>query len=106
MSNIIACLAKRKRTRERKPTTRQPRRTMIAPSESNISQTSQASHPATIVSIVASSNARTINADKGKQFEDKTRLPNIHAGLHLAEVAEEYGGCRMVFTLQGEDKHK
>jgi hypothetical protein len=43
---------------------------------------------------------------KGSEFEDKAKLPNIHTGLHHAEVADEYGGCRMVTTLQGEDKHK
>ncbi|KAG6035511.1 hypothetical protein E4U41_006044 [Claviceps citrina] len=45
-------------------------------------------------------------AAKGQQFDDRTKLPNIHTGLHHAEVAEEYGGTAMVSTLQGEDKHK
>ncbi|KAL6904466.1 hypothetical protein GGI43DRAFT_380891 [Trichoderma evansii] len=47
-----------------------------------------------------------IKLDKARQFEDKTKLPNVHIGLHHAEVAEEYRGSRMVFTLAGEDKRK
>lgn len=33
------------------------------------------------------------------------KLPNMHISVHHAKVAEEYGGSRIVFTLQGEDKH-
>ncbi|KAL7946036.1 hypothetical protein V8C42DRAFT_322290 [Trichoderma barbatum] len=50
--------------------------------------------------------ARRAPRDKAQQLRDKKGLPNMHVGLHLAEVADEYEGCRMVFTLQGEDKHK
>ncbi|KAI1430453.1 hypothetical protein GGR50DRAFT_690442 [Xylaria sp. CBS 124048] len=34
------------------------------------------------------------------------QLPNVHTGMHLAEVAREYGSCTMVLTLAGEDMHK
>src|SRR5205814_399486 len=27
-------------------------------------------------------------------MEKKKGLPNVHLGLHLANVADEYGGCR------------
>ncbi|KAI1822854.1 hypothetical protein F4861DRAFT_540577 [Xylaria intraflava] len=33
-------------------------------------------------------------------------LPNIHQGLHLWDVAQQFGACRMVNTLLGEDQHK
>ncbi|KAI1819720.1 hypothetical protein F4861DRAFT_543648 [Xylaria intraflava] len=33
-------------------------------------------------------------------------LPNIHQGIHLWEIAREFGACRMVNTLLGEDQHK
>jgi hypothetical protein len=48
------------------------------------------------------------NANKGKTsvLEAKKNLPNVHAGLHYFEVAQEYGGLNMVFTFLGEDKHK
>lgn len=45
-------------------------------------------------------------AAKQDGLATKLKLPNIHTGLHLQEVAQEYGGCGMVFTLLGEDKHK
>ncbi|KAI2629051.1 hypothetical protein GGS21DRAFT_492602 [Xylaria nigripes] len=44
--------------------------------------------------------------DKINQFLRWKQLPNVHTGLHLAEVAREYGNCTMVFTLLGEDMHK
>ncbi|KAG6262162.1 hypothetical protein E4U22_000861 [Claviceps purpurea] len=44
--------------------------------------------------------------DVMNQYDKKMNLPNKHAGVHLAEVAAEYGGCRMVFTLLGEALHK
>ncbi|KAG6069682.1 hypothetical protein E4U16_007516 [Claviceps sp. LM84 group G4] len=40
------------------------------------------------------------------QYDKKMNLPNIHAGVHLTEVAAMYGGCRMVLTLLGEAMHK
>ncbi|KAG6238717.1 hypothetical protein E4U23_008060 [Claviceps purpurea] len=44
--------------------------------------------------------------DGTNQYDKKMHLPNKHAGVHLAEVAAEYGGCRMVLTLLGEALHK
>lgn len=50
--------------------------------------------------------ARSTRLDKPSGLEAKLGLPNMHTGLHLLEVAEEYSGCSIVSTLQGEDKHK
>ncbi|KAI1356515.1 hypothetical protein F5Y01DRAFT_267611 [Xylaria sp. FL0043] len=44
--------------------------------------------------------------EKINQFLRWKQLPNVHSGLHLAEVAREYGNPTMVFTLLGEDMHK
>ncbi|KAI1819025.1 hypothetical protein F4861DRAFT_534789 [Xylaria intraflava] len=44
--------------------------------------------------------------DRINQFLRWKQVPNVHAGLHIAEVAREYGNCTMVFTLIGEDMHK
>ncbi|CAG9996613.1 unnamed protein product, partial [Clonostachys byssicola] len=79
---------------------------VLAPSEANFSQVSAINTVARVTNIANSSVAPVSKTDKVKYYEDKKKLPNMHAGLHHAEVAEEYGGCRMVFTLQGEDKHK
>lgn len=46
------------------------------------------------------------NKDATSSLHTKLGLPNMHTGLHHFEVAQEYGGCNMVFTLLGEDKHK
>ncbi|KAI1430422.1 hypothetical protein GGR50DRAFT_699089 [Xylaria sp. CBS 124048] len=59
-------------------------------------------------STVASSTRRKRSGpqDKARTFLNMKRLPNIHTGLHLMEVIREYGSCRLVWTLMGEDKHK
>ncbi|KAF3059130.1 hypothetical protein CFAM422_011711 [Trichoderma lentiforme] len=105
----------------RKPAPRltQKQTQRFPPSEANFSQVTQAQTVTSIQNTVAESAAArnpeagdsnsamvVVTADKSKLLKSKMKLPNIHIGLHHAEVAEEYGGCRMVFTLQGEDKHR
>ncbi|KAF9765653.1 hypothetical protein IL306_002074, partial [Fusarium sp. DS 682] len=43
---------------------------------------------------------------KADTYENLKNLPNIHAGLHLWEVARTYGACRHIYTLLSEDKHR
>ena len=42
----------------------------------------------------------------GKKFAKNKRLPNVHAGLHLSEFANEYGTVMACNVLAGETKHK
>ncbi|RYC59161.1 hypothetical protein CHU98_g7042 [Xylaria longipes] len=44
--------------------------------------------------------------DRAQSFISMKGLPNIHTGLHLGDVIREYGSCRLVWTLLGEDKHR
>ena len=50
--------------------------------------------------------ARSTRLDKLSGLEVKLGFPNMHTGLHLLEVAEEYSECSIVSTFSGEDKHK
>ncbi|KAI2623408.1 hypothetical protein GGS21DRAFT_541457 [Xylaria nigripes] len=52
-------------------------------------------------------NVRTLSGKaKMLAYSRLKELPNIHQGLHLWEVARQFGACRMVNTLLGEDQHK
>ncbi|KAI1743589.1 hypothetical protein F4680DRAFT_349780 [Xylaria scruposa] len=75
--------------------------------------TNQTQHAATIASPDGS--AASVSTSRRKQVDPKARgnqflnwkgLPNIHIGLHLPEVIDEYGSCNLVSTLPGEGKHK
>ncbi|KAK0759636.1 hypothetical protein N5P37_007824 [Trichoderma harzianum] len=68
----------------------------------------EASTPSRAPSTIASgaADARNTEASARQPLSEKKGLPNMHIGLHLKEVAMEYGGCNMVFTLLGEDKHR
>lgn len=50
-----------------------------------------------------------LDKDRGintKEAEALCKLPNVHIGLHLAEVATRYGNLTNVCTTMGEEKHK
>ncbi|KAG6140097.1 hypothetical protein E4U25_005470 [Claviceps purpurea] len=65
---------------------------------SDVTMDSQSQAPSEVASDVL--------RDVQNQYDKKMNYPNMHIGVHLSEVADEYGGCRMVFTLVGEAKHK
>ncbi|GAW12819.1 hypothetical protein ANO14919_021900 [Xylariales sp. No.14919] len=76
-----------------------------APSEAAISQ--QSFMPPPSITTVGSLRRRNANpSDKRNEYLRWKQLPNVHMGLHLVEVAREYGICAMVFVLLGEDKHR
>ncbi|KAJ3525001.1 hypothetical protein NM208_g11831 [Fusarium decemcellulare] len=43
---------------------------------------------------------------KADAYDSLKGLPNIHAGLHLWDVARAFGACRHIYTLLSEDIHK
>lgn len=57
-----------------------------------------------IAETLRDAQARGQKQDKIPGLGAKEGLSNVHTGLHHLEVAEEYGGCNMVFTFLGEDK--
>lgn len=59
------------------------------------------------LTTVATAKRRQANPEeKSNEFLRWKALPNVHIGLHLPEIVQEYGSCTMVFTLLGEDKHR
>ncbi|KAK4232746.1 hypothetical protein C8A03DRAFT_20023, partial [Achaetomium macrosporum] len=44
--------------------------------------------------------------DKMKKYQRWAGLANIHLGLHLPELVQEFGLARFTNTLLGEDKHR
>ncbi|KAG6019006.1 hypothetical protein E4U19_007671 [Claviceps sp. Clav32 group G5] len=62
--------------------------------------------PSNVSTASRSQTGSGILQDVINQYDKKINLPNKHAGVHLAEVAAMYGGCRMVLTLLGEAMHK
>ncbi|RMJ10868.1 hypothetical protein CDV36_009501 [Fusarium kuroshium] len=46
------------------------------------------------------------SGSKGATYENLKGLPNIHAGLHLWDVARVWSNCRHIYTLLREDKHR
>ncbi|KAI1828553.1 hypothetical protein F4861DRAFT_534975 [Xylaria intraflava] len=61
---------------------------------------------ASVTSAAPSPKQRARPQDKAQSFIAMKGLPNIHSGLHLCDVIREYGSCRLVWTLLGEDKHR
>ncbi|KAI9749166.1 MAG: Glutathione reductase [Chaenotheca gracillima] len=43
---------------------------------------------------------------RGKEFRSFQFRPNVHQGLHLADLAKEYGTPYNCHVLQGEDQHR
>ncbi|KAL7627668.1 hypothetical protein AAE478_001861 [Parahypoxylon ruwenzoriense] len=66
------------------------------------------SPPPSSVASTPTQTSRKKKADpraKIIQYTNWMALPNIHTGLHIPDVIEQYGSCNLMSTLPGEKKH-
>lgn len=51
-------------------------------------------------------DASQSSTSQSQELLKSTKLPNVHAGLHFAGSASEYGSAMSCNVLGGERKHK
>ncbi|KAI2639358.1 hypothetical protein GGS21DRAFT_488295 [Xylaria nigripes] len=62
--------------------------------------------PDTNITMNSQKRRRADFKSQGNQFANWKGLPNIHIGIHLPDLIDEFGSLTLVSTLPGEGKHK
>lgn len=81
------------------------------PRSRSVTPARRSASPSTVLSTIEDDNAfegqaRPKVSQKGTEFSNDQKRPNIHAALHYEAVMKEYGMPSNVNVLIGKDKHR